>query len=334
MGRILPITFLAFLAMWILGFVSLVTSLLGRLLEGLGYFTPQGTMGLTASILTFAEWSIFLLAPLLLISLIALGLARGRTATRSNPGMGVNPSWTDWKDARVVVALTAWNDEEAIRMAVREFVALDCVQETIVVDNDSDDGTAEVSRDEGAHVVIEKNRGYGNVCIRGLREATKRDDANVVALAEGDMTFRASDIYKMLPYLEDVDMVVGTRTTYELTSDDSQMDWFMTWGNRFLALLIRLRYWDWRFLGKVRLTDVGCTFRILRREALARIVDKLHVGEDYFSPHMLISALRNDLSIIEVPIRFRKRVGQSKGASSSRVKAIRTGLQMLWEILT
>ncbi len=330
MGRVLAFAFLGFLVFWGLTFLSYVTKTLDGFLDRVGIELPDKVVLLANSVLSVAEGVIFLLVPLALIVLVAVGIAVRGGSTQENP----DPPWDGWERPKVAVALTAWNDEEAIRLAVREFESLDYVVETIVVDNNSEDGTASAARQEGARVVIEEAPGYGNVCIRGLREALQREDANIVALAEGDMTFTGSDMAKMIPYLEDLDMVVGTRTTYELTSKDSQMDWFMTWGNLFLATLIRLRYWDWTFLGRVRLTDVGCTFRILRKDSLARIVDRLYVGEDYFSPHMILSALRNQLRMIEVPIKFRKRVGISKGASSSRLRAIRTGLQMLREILT
>ena len=60
-----------------------------------------------------------------------------------------------------------------------------------------------------------------------------------------------------------------------LVATDSQMDHFFTWGNIAVALLLRLRFWDSRFLGPAGLTDVGCTFRAIRRQALERIMPDL-----------------------------------------------------------
>jgi hypothetical protein len=328
MGRVLVFSFLALLVFWAVAFVAFVMRAV-LLVAGVAPADPSSLFLPSNAIFMFAQILVLLILPALFLTFLIAGFAfRGRPSERDR----WDP-WMAWKTPRIVVALTAWNDEEPIRLAVKEFVRADHVIETIVVDNNSDDETAAVAGREGARVVIEPRRGYGNVCIRGLREALSVEKANIVVLAEGDMTFSASDMAKMIPYLEDVDMVVGTRTTFELTSKDSQMDWFMAWGNLFLALLIRLRYWDSRFLGKIRLTDVGCTFRAIRKESLARILGQLHVGDDVFSPHMIVAALRNHLRIIEVPIKFRKRVGTSKGASQSRRRAIRIGLQMLAEIL-
>jgi hypothetical protein len=100
----------------------------------------------------------------------------------------------------------------------------------------------------------------------------------------------------------------------------------------YLAILIRLRYWNWAFLGRVQLTDVGCTYRVIRRAALDRIIDKLTVGSHHFSPHMILVALRDYLAVTEVPIKFRRRVGVSKGAGGNKLTALRVGLTMIGSI--
>jgi GTP:adenosylcobinamide-phosphate guanylyltransferase len=278
-------------------------------------------------VLTAAAVYFLILLPLLVGTILVVTSLRGRG--RPDPG---KPARWDWEGKPAVAVLTAYDDEAAIGEAVKEFKALPSVAKIIVVDNNSSDLTSDIARASGAIVVPETRQGYGFACMGGLRYALEHTDEPVIVLAEGDMTFFAEDLEKMLPYLADCEMVLGTRTTRTLTHNGSQMDWFMAWGNLFLAFLIRLRYWDNTFLGRVRLTDVGCTFRVLRREALARIVEDLKVGGNYFSPHMILVALRDGLSIVEVPIRFRRRMGLSKGAGASRRRAMSIGLEMVREI--
>ena len=86
--------------------------------------------------------------------------------------------------------------------------------------------------------------------------------------------------------------------------------------------------------GPAGLMDVGCTYRAIRREALERIMPDLVVGGDHFSLHMLLVAMARGLSVVEIPIRFRRRVGQSKGASQSLWKGLEVGLVMIWHIMT
>src|SRR5207302_1906854 len=147
-------------------------------------------------------------------------------------------------------------------------------------------------------------------------------------------TFYAEDLPKLLAYVGNTDLVVGNRVVRGMVDADSQMDYFFTWGNMAVALLLRLRFWDGRHLGPAGLMDVGCTYRAIRREALERIMPDLVVGGDHFSLHMLLVAMARGLSVVEIPIRFRRRVGQSKGASQSLWKGLEVGLVMIWHIMT
>jgi glycosyltransferase involved in cell wall biosynthesis len=238
------------------------------------------------------------------------------------------------KTPRICVVLTAYNDAESIYDATRDFISQENVIKVIVVDNNCVDNTCALAMEAGAEVVRETKQGYGYACMRGLKEALLCDEANLIVLAEGDCTFTGSDIKKLLQYRDDADMVLGNRTSFRLVDDDSQQDQFMVWGNLFLAKLIQFKYWDSKFWGKCRLTDVGCTLRMIRRESLQKIIDKLYVGSHHFSPHMIMVALANKLVVVEIPVTFRKRVGKSKGAGGSKKKAIPVGLTMLWHVIT
>jgi hypothetical protein len=231
-------------------------------------------------------------------------------------------SFRSLREARVHVALTAYNDEVCIADAVRDFTTSGLAHRVIVVDNDSADRTAEVARAAGAdEVVVERRRGYGACCMRGMAEAAK--GADVVVLCEGDSTFAARDIAKLLAYLENCDLVLGTRATQELREKDTQMDWLINPANQVVAKLIQTRFWG------TRLTDVGCTYRAIRTDALRRLAPRLRVTGNHFSPHMFIEALQLRMRVIEVPVVFRKRAGVSKGVGSDKLKAARVAIRML-----
>jgi histidinol phosphatase-like enzyme len=235
---------------------------------------------------------------------------------------------------RVVVAMTAYNDAAATAQAVRDFKRQPGVIKVLVIDNNSKDQTATLASEAGAKVIREAWQGYGYACIRALSEAAKIPGADVIVLTEGDGTFVAEDIPKFLAYASHADLVVGNRVVRGLVDGDSQMDYFFTWGNMAVAMLLRLRFWDARFLGPGGLSDVGCTFRAIRREALERILPDLVVGGSHFSPHMILVALSSGLSVVEIPVRFRRRVGMSKGASQSVSHGLKIGLAMIWHIMT
>lgn len=234
----------------------------------------------------------------------------------------------------VVVAITAYNDAEATAQAARDFARQPGVIKVLVIDNNSSDRTAELAAAAGATVIRESRQGYGYTCIRGLAEGLLVPEADVILLTEGDGTFVAEDTAKFLAYMDHAELVVGNRVVRGLVAKDSQMDHFFTWGNMAVAMLLRLRYWDGLFLGPAGLSDVGCTFRAIRRQPLERIISDLVVGGNHFSPHMLLVALAHGISVVEIPIRFRRRVGESKGASRSIWKGLEVGVAMIWHIVS
>jgi glycosyltransferase involved in cell wall biosynthesis len=218
----------------------------------------------------------------------------------------------------VSVVLPAYNEEKYIRAAVDDFFATGIVDEVIVVDNNSRDGTVAEAQQTRARIVSEPAQGYGHALRRGLREAT----GDLVVMAEPDGTFVGRDVLKLLAYADDFDMVCGTRTTRELIWEQANMGWFLRVGNWSVAKVIQLLY------DAPSLSDCGCTLRLTRREALARIQDDLTVGGSHFLPQMVIVGLKRGLRIIEVPVNYRGRVGDSK-ITGTLEGTVRTGLRMI-----
>jgi len=225
-------------------------------------------------------------------------------------------------DKRVSVVFPAYNEEGHIRRAVEDFFASGVVDEVIVVDNNSRDGTAREAGMTAARVVTETQQGYGHALQRGLREAS----GDLVILAEPDGTFVGRDVLKLLAYAEDFDVVCGTRTTRELIWEQANMGWFLRVGNVAVAKLLQVVH------DGPSLTDCGCTLRLIHRPALRLIEDRLTVGGSHFLPEMLILALKARLRVIEIPVNYRGRVGESKITGTLK-GAIKTGTRMIGLIL-
>jgi glycosyl transferase family 2 len=235
---------------------------------------------------------------------------------------------------RTAVGIVAYDEAEAIAQVVADFRGQPGVIEVVVVDNNSRDQTASFARRAGARVVQETRQGYGHACMRALAEGLRNPNATVVVLVEGDGTFAAADLAKFASYVGQADLVLGTRVVRGLVEPGSQMDHFFTWGNIAVGTLLQLRFWHSQFLGAARLSDVGCTYRAIRREALERIIGELSVGGHHFSPDMMLVALARGLCVVEIPVTFRRRIGQSKGASQNFWKGMAVGLAMIGHILT
>ena len=191
--------------------------------------------------------------------------ARGPDAGR---GPEVLRHEADVRTANVSVVFPAYNEAPNIGAAIADFLATGVVDEIIVVDNNSIDGTGDAARQAGARVVQEAAQGYGHALRRGLREAS----GDLVILAEPDGTFVGRDVLKLLAYADDFDMVCGTRTTRELVWEEANMGWFLRIGNVVVAKMIQVLY------GGPSLTDCGCTLRLTHRAALVQMLDELTVG--------------------------------------------------------
>lgn len=223
---------------------------------------------------------------------------------------------------KVSVVFPAFNEEDGIAHAVETFLEQEPVDEVVVVDNNSRDRTADLAAQAGARVVSETTQGYGNALQRGLAEA----DGDLIITAEPDGTFVAADVHKLLAYADDADLVLGTRTTRELIFSEANMGWFLRFGNWALAKLQQVLF------NTPALTDCGCTMRLIHRPALERFRTSLTVGSSHFLPEMVILAHRSGASIIEVPVSYGPRRGESKITGDPR-GMIEVGLNMLALIL-
>jgi glycosyltransferase involved in cell wall biosynthesis len=227
-----------------------------------------------------------------------------------------------WQGHRVSVVFPAYNEEAGIAQAVADFAELEAVDEIVVVDNNSRDTTAARAEAAGARVVREPRQGYGNALRRGIAEA----QGEYVVLAEPDGTFVGKDVLKLLSYADDFDLVLGTRTTRELIWHGANMGWQLRWGNWVVAKLLQVLF------GGPSLSDCGCTLRLIRRSVADRLLPRFTVGGSHFLPEMVCLALLSGQRLIEVPVNYRTRVGESK-ITGSPSTTVRVGGRMVALIL-
>lgn len=227
-----------------------------------------------------------------------------------------------WQHKRLSVVFPTYNEAKHIGQAVRDFQSLGVVDEIVVVDNNSSDETAAIARQAGARVVRETRQGYGYACQRALREAT----GDLIILAEPDGTFLGKDILKLLAYADDFAFVLGTRTSRVFIWEGANMGVFLKWGNWAVA-----KFLQFLFNGP-SLTDVGCTMRLIHRRALRKIQRRFSVGGSHFSPEMMILALLYKVPMVEIPLNYCSRIGESK-ITGQWNRTVRVGLAMIGLIL-
>jgi len=218
--------------------------------------------------------------------------------------------------------MPAYNEAAGIEAVVRGFLAIPEVDEVVVADNASSDGTGAKAAFAGARVVREERRGYGYAC----RAALAASDGDLVVLVESDSTFLAQDLYKFLAYADDFDVVFGTRTSKTCIWSGSNMGNFLRYGNCAVAKLLEYVH------NGPCLTDVGCTYKLFARPALRAILPLLRVGDARLSPEVMIAAVRLGFRCVEIPVMYGSRVGESK-ITGSPTRALTLGLAMIALIL-
>jgi glycosyltransferase involved in cell wall biosynthesis len=221
--------------------------------------------------------------------------------------------------------IPAFNEEAALApMLDGLWAALDATgcagANIIVVDNGSTDGTAKIAREYGARVVSEPRRGYGQACLAGI--AALPAGTEIVIFLDADGSDDPRDLERLLPPLRrgKAEMVIGSRTAAarEFGAFTPQQ----AFGNWLATRLMRL------FFGS-RYTDLG-PFRAIRLEAL----DELHMQDTNFgwTIEMQIKAHRLGLSVVEIPVNYRKRIAGESKISGTFVGTARAGWKILWTI--
>jgi len=181
----------------------------------------------------------------------------------------------------------------------------EAVHQLIVVDNGSTDGSAQVAEELGAQVVSEPTPGYGRACLAGI--AALEPEIDTVVFLDGDHSDYPEEIPGLLAPIArgEADLVIGSRITQ---AQRGSLTLPQRVGNRLACSLIN------RLFG-VRYTDLG-PFRAIRRDALAR----LHMQDPAFgwTVEMQAKAARQGLRIVEIPVRYRRRIGRSKISGTAR----------------
>ncbi|MBA2705159.1 MAG: glycosyltransferase family 2 protein [Blastocatellia bacterium] len=216
----------------------------------------------------------------------------------------------------VCVIIPALNEEETIAAVVGD-VPRQIAGEITVVDNGSDDRTAERAREAGARVVAEPRRGYGRACAAGV--GALGPDCKIVVFLDGDGSDCPELMDRLVKPIVDgrYDFVIGSRTRGERES--GSLNFQQVLAGRIAGLLLSWLY-------SVRYTDM-CPFRAIRRDALAGLGMR---EETYgWNLEMQMRAARAGLRVLEVPVNHRRRAGGKSKVSGTLRGTLLAGTRIL-----
>jgi glycosyltransferase involved in cell wall biosynthesis len=197
----------------------------------------------------------------------------------------------------VAVIIPAFNEEASIGKVIAAIP--DWVDDIVVVDNASTDGTADAARTAGARIVDESRPGYGSACLAGIAAL---DNPDIVVFLDADFSDHPDEMDVLVdPIAEDrTDIVIGSRVLGD--REKGALVPHARFGNWLACTLIKM-FWN------VKFTDLG-PFRSVRRSTL----EKLDMRDTNFgwTVELQVKAARDGLRIIEAPVSYRCRIGRSK----------------------
>ncbi len=200
----------------------------------------------------------------------------------------------------VSIVVPAFNEEGAIAQTIRELrLVMDdasVTYELLIVDDGSEDKTADIATGEGARVIqLPENQGYGAALKAGIR----RSQYDIIVITDADGTYPADAIPGLVDELGEYDMVVGARIGDDVSVPRVRKPakWFL---NRLAS-----------FLAGRHIPDLNSGLRVMRKDLIRRFVHLLPQGFS-FTTTITLAALCSGSLVKYSPINYYERIGESK----------------------
>jgi glycosyltransferase involved in cell wall biosynthesis len=199
---------------------------------------------------------------------------------------------------RISVIIPTRNEASALTHVLAD-VPAGLVDEVLVVDSNSTDGTPGVEARMGARVIAEPRRGYGQACLTGIAHASSPD---VTVFLDGDYSDRPAELPHLLaPIVEGrADITIGSRLAGPRVR--GAMPCHAALGNRLAASLINILF-------RQRITDLG-PFRAARADVMRRLaLEETTCG---WAVEMIVKGASQGFRVVEVLVSYYPRIGKSK----------------------
>lgn len=212
------------------------------------------------------------------------------------------------KNYKLTILIPCYNEEKGIGKVIdaipHAFLShLGYVTDVIVIDNNSTDKTAQVAKSKNVQVISETKKGKGNALITGFNALS--DDTSFVVMLDGDNTYKAKEIPRLLEPLRSnfCDVVIGSRLGGKVKTNS-------------LKLANRIANWGYTFLVRqfygANTTDLLSGFVAWKK----KVVDQLHphLESEGFTIEMEMVTKMSKLGfeMYSVPITYDSREGYSK----------------------
>ena len=201
----------------------------------------------------------------------------------------------------IKVIIPAFNEEKAIANVINEIPKY--VNEIIVISNNSTDKTIEIAQQAGATVLSENQKGYGFACLKGMQHVANQEiKPDIIVFLDGDYSDYPEDLTQIVrPIIQDnIDFVIGARVAK--LRENGSMTPQQIFGNWLATTLMKIFF-------KAKFTDLG-PFRAIKYDQLLQL--KMQDKTYGWTVEMQLKVLKQKMSYIEIPVRYKNRIGVSK----------------------
>ena len=201
----------------------------------------------------------------------------------------------------IKVIIPAFNEEDSIPKVINDIPTI--VDEIIVVNNNSTDNTAKNAKNAGATVLDEEQKGYGYACLRGMNYISQqKNKPDIIVFLDGDYSDYPEQLLEIVAPIinNDIDFVIGSRV--KRLREQGAMTPQQIFGNWLATFLMKLFF-------NAKFTDLG-PFRAIKYDKLLAL--KMEDKTYGWTVEMQLKALKQKLTYIEIPMKYRNRIGISK----------------------
>lgn len=217
------------------------------------------------------------------------------------------------KKEKIYVIIPVYNEQDSIKMVLQD-IPMKIIERVVVVDNGSTDNSVAIAEKHGAVVVREPKRGYGAACLKGISYLEKNEQPDIIVFLDGDYSDYPEDMILLINKIrEGFDFVLGSRVL-GIEAYGAKLSSHSILGNKLAGFFLNSLFGG-------NFSDLG-PFRAIKFDKLSA----LGMSDENFgwTMEMQIKALRNKLSICEIPVHYRDRfAGESKvtGSLKGSIKA-------------
>ncbi|MCK4666802.1 glycosyltransferase family 2 protein [Candidatus Dependentiae bacterium] len=221
---------------------------------------------------------------------------------------------------KLSIIIPVYNEVETVKEVIKkiQFLQLPVDKEIIVIDDGSNDGTADVVKKLGESnikiLLFNRNRGKG----AAVREGYSQASGDIIMIQDADLELDPEEIIDLLiPILEENKNVVYGNRFHKGNKNKGSLLFYL--GNKFLVLITNMLFWG-------GISDMETCYKMLKR----KVLEKLELKSNRFDiePEITAKILKNGFKIYDVPISYNPR----KNAKGKKINW-KDGFFALWVLI-